>query len=57
VDDIGKLSVESNLKVIGEHSFTPVHLVNELKAFEKFFFKLMFSGKLYSKIYRLYELG
>ena len=57
VDDMDKLSVEGNLKVIGEHSFTPPHLVNELKAFEKIFFKLMFSGKLYSKIYRLYELG
>ena len=30
---------------------------NELKGFEKIFFKLMFTGKLYSKIYRLYELG
>ena len=57
VDDIDKVSVESNLKVIGEHSFTPPHLVNELRGFEKISFKLMFTGKLYSKIYRLYELG
>ena len=51
-------SVLENTKIIfkAEHSFTPPELVNELNSFEKVFFKMMFTGKLYSKIYRLYEL-
>ncbi|WP_373733461.1 class I SAM-dependent methyltransferase [Bacteroides heparinolyticus] len=57
VDDIDKLLLNTKLKVIKEHSFTPEYLVNELKGFERVFFKLMFTGRLYSKIYRLYELG
>lgn len=56
IDDIDKLLIDTELKVIKEHSFTPNHLVNELKGLEKLFFKFMFTGKLYSKIYRLYEL-
>lgn len=56
VDDINKLLIDTKLKVIMEHSFTPKYLVNELKGLEKNFFKLMFTERLYSKIYRLYEL-
>lgn len=35
---------------------TPKHLVDELSGFEKRFFEFMFTGSLYKKIYRLYEL-
>ena len=31
-------------------------LVNELQGFDKWFFKMMFTGKTYRKIYRLVEL-
>ena len=56
VDDVQTLLRDTNIKLKSEHSFTPEHLVNELKPSERAFFKLMFSGKLYRKIYRLYEL-
>lgn len=56
VDDVQILLNDTNIKLKAEHSFTPDHLVNELKPSERAFFKLMFSGKLYRKIYRLYEL-
>lgn len=57
VDDIYRLLDGTGLRLIGEHSFTPNALVDELKGFEKRFFKLMFTGKLYGKLYRLFELG
>ena len=56
VDDVQTLLKGTNIKLKAEHSFTPEHLVNELKPSERAFFRLMFSGKLYRKIYRLYEL-
>ena len=40
-----------------EHSFTPPALVNELKPMDRAFFRLMFTGRLYRKIYRLMELA
>ena len=40
-----------------EHSFTPPSLTSELKGAEGVFFRLMFTGRIYSKIYRLYELS
>ncbi len=57
IDNIHKLLIDTKLKVIKEYSFTPEYLVNELKGFEKLFFEFMFTGRLYSKIYKLYELG
>ena len=56
VDDVQTLLKGSNINLKSEHSFTPEHLVNELKPSERAFFRVMFSGKLYRKIYRLYEL-
>lgn len=46
----------TKLAFAAEHSFTPACLVDELTGFEKGFFKWMFTGKMYRKIYRLYEL-
>ena len=31
-------------------------LVNELAPIDRLFFKMLFTGKLYRKIYRMYEL-
>ena len=56
VDYVAPLLQGTRLSLAAEHSFTPEHLVNELAGFEKWFFKLMFTGKMYRKIYRLYEL-
>jgi hypothetical protein len=41
---------------VPDHSLTPPELVDELQGFDKRFFKLMFTGKMYRKIYRLVEL-
>lgn len=56
IDDIQRVLVNTNIKCKVEHSFTPDNLVSELKPFERVFFKMMFTGSLYRKIYRLYEL-
>lgn len=56
IDDMTELVKDIGYKVTKELSFTPAYLVDELKGFEHFFFKLMFVNKLYSKLYRLYVL-
>lgn len=56
IDNIEDVLKETELRVVSEHSLTPKRLVNELKGIEKTFFKLMFTGSFYRKIYRLYEL-
>lgn len=55
-DELDGVLRHTRLRVKTEHSFTPERLVNELRGFERGFFKLMFTGKLYRGIYRLYEL-
>jgi len=56
IDDMSGLLEGTNISFVAEHSFTPSYLVNELTGFEKGFFKFMFTGKMYRKIYRLYEV-
>ena len=46
-----------DLHPVREHSFTPEHLVAELKPVERGLFKVLFTGGMYRKIYRLYELS
>ena len=57
VDDIEGLITDLKIRFKKEHSFTPENLVNELQGFDKKIFKLLFTGRIYRKIYRLYELG
>ena len=56
IDDIESVLENTNMKCKKEHSFTPIYLIQELKPFERVFFRMMFSEKLYKKIYRLYEV-
>ena len=56
IDRVEDVLKETSLKCKKEHSMTPEELVDELTGFERTFFKFMFTGALYSKIYRLYEL-
>ena len=56
IDNVEDVLKGSNLKCKKEHSMTPKHLVDELDGFERGFFKFMFTGSFYKKIYRLYEL-
>ena len=56
IDDIESIITGLRIRFVKEHSFTPRALFNELAPLERLFFKLLFTGKLYRKIYRLYEL-
>ncbi len=56
VDDIDDICEGTGVMKIAEHSFTPKRLVEELKPSERGFFKLLFTGKTYGRIYRLFEL-
>ena len=56
IDDIQDVLTGLRLQCKAEHSFTPARLVDELKPADRIFFKMMFTGKSYGKIYRLYEL-
>lgn len=56
VDSITQLLKGTRISLVAEHSFTPNYLVSELRGFDKYFFKVMFTGKMFRKIYRLYEL-
>ena len=56
IDDIQDVLTGLRLQCKAEHSFTPARLVDELKPADRTFFKMMFTGKSYGKIYRLYEL-
>ncbi len=56
IDNIESVIKGLQIRLVGEHTFTPKALVEELMPTEKLFFKLMFTGTLYRMIYRLYEL-
>ena len=56
IDAIGSIIDGLRIRFVKEHSFTPAALVKELTPIERMFFKLLFTGKLYRKIYRMYEL-
>ena len=56
IDHVEDVLKDTAIKCKTEHSLTPKRLVEELIGFEKRFFKLMFTGSFYRKIYRLYEL-
>jgi len=56
-DDIVPVIGDVELRLIQEHTMTPMKLINELKPLERLFFKVLFNGRLYRKIYRLLELS
>ncbi|MBR5180872.1 MAG: class I SAM-dependent methyltransferase [Clostridiales bacterium] len=56
VDDIDSICEGTGVMKTSEHSFTPKHLIDELNPSERCFFKMLFTGKTYSRIYRLFEL-
>lgn len=57
IDDPCSVLKSGGLRLIAEHSMTPKPLVDELRGFERFFFRHVFSGKFAKRIYRLYEYG
>lgn len=56
IDDINELLRGLDIKLKKEHSMTPKRLVDELGKVDRFIFRLLFTGKISRKIYRLYEL-
>lgn len=56
IDDVEGLLDGLKIYFKAEHSLTPPELVNELQGFDRSFFKMLFTGKTYKKIYRLVEL-
>ncbi len=56
IDDFQPILQNTGIKLKEEHSLTPNRLVNELSGFDKSVFKILFTGAMYRKIYRLYEL-
>ena len=56
VKDMKDFLKESKIRIKAEHSFTPERLIKGLKPMDSFFFRLLFTGSAYRKIYRLYEL-
>ena len=56
IDDIEGLVKDTGISVKAEHSITPGNLIDELEPSERRFFRTMFTGKSYRRIYRLYEL-
>ena len=56
IDAIGSIIDGLRIGSVKEHSFTPARLVKELAPVERTIFKLLLTGRLYRKIYRMYEL-
>jgi len=57
LDDINLVLADTQFKCDAEHSLTPENLVKQLPPFDRGFFKLLFTGGFYRKIYRLYEIS
>ena len=57
IDHIENVIGDLRISFQKEHSLTPMRLVDELKSFDRAFFKSMFTGSIYRKIYRLYEFS
>lgn len=56
IDNFQSILQNTGIKIKSEHSLTPDRLVNELSGSDKFVFRILFTGAVYRKIYRLYEL-
>ena len=56
IDDMETLIGGLGIRLVREHTFTPAALVRELRPSERVIFRLLFTGRIYRKIYRLYEL-
>ena len=57
LDDINVAIAGTQFKCDAKHSLTPENLVNQLLPFDRGFFKFLFTGSFYRKIYRLYEIS
>ena len=56
IDDVDSIVRGLEIRVKREHSLTPARLVDELTGSDRLIFRVLFTGGLYRKIYRLFEL-
>ncbi len=56
IDNIDELLKGLRIRCKKEYTMTPKRLVDELSPADKAVFRLLFTGRLYRKIYRLFEL-
>ena len=54
-DDPEELTADTGLRFVKEHDLTPESMIRQLPKGERGFFKVMFTGSVARKIYRLYE--
>lgn len=57
LDEPKYLEEQTGIRFVAEHEMTPKELINELKGFERGFFKCVLGGNLSKKMYRLFEYG
>ena len=57
VDDPGELETGTGLALLGEYDLTLPDLISQLSSFDRHFFRLVFTGSVAKKIYRLYAYG
>ena len=56
IDNIEDIIGNLDIRLKSEHSFTPENLIKELPESDQRVFRLLYTGSLYGKIYRLFEL-
>ena len=56
VDNLDSVIGGLTIRLAKEFTFTPKEFVDELPPADRLIFKLLFTGRLYRKLYRLYEL-
>lgn len=56
IDNIEDIIGDLNIHLKAEHSFTPDNLIEELPKADRRVFRMLYTGSLYGKIYRLFEL-
>ena len=49
------LTSQTLLKLKQEHTLAPTYLIDELRGFDRAFFKMVFSDRMVRRFYRLYE--
>ena len=55
IDDPAKILQGLRIHVQKEYSFTPPRLIDELSPAERIIFRLLFTGGMYRRIYRLFS--
>ena len=56
IDNIENIIGDLDIRLKSEHSFTPDNLIEELPKADQRVFRLLYTGSLYGKIYRMFEL-